>query len=425
MYKYDILILSNGPGELATWVRPVVRQVRSLLLEQDPTGNLSQAVRISLVLSPCPHATGKETAIARGYQEIDRVQAPQDFMKFLLTGKTAENWQWCQEGVVLFLGGDQIFPVIIGKRLQYKTVVYAEWSARWWQWIDQFALMRSPVADTVPAKYQDKLTIIGDLMADVVQDLANVDLVNTDLGQANDQEIIGLLPGSKPAKLSQGLPLTLAIADYVHQQRPNTRFILPMAPTLDFATLAKYAGAENPMVQQFGNITATLQDNYLVTNTGLKVTIHTENPAYGILRQCRLCITTVGANTAELGSLAVPMLVLLPTQELDAMRAWDGLPGILARLPGVGSLFAKIINTIVLRQGKLFAWPNIWAGKEIVPELVGKLQPNTVGDFVLEYLANPTKLQTMGDRLRQVRGEAGASKKLAKLVIEQILSPVK
>jgi lipid-A-disaccharide synthase len=38
-----------------------------------------------------------------------------------------------------------------------------------------------------------------------------------------------------------------------------------------------------------------------------------------------LCLTTVGANTAELGSLAVPMIVLLPTQQLDAMRAWDGL----------------------------------------------------------------------------------------------------
>jgi lipid-A-disaccharide synthase len=420
MYKYDILILSNGPGELATWVRPVVRQVRSLLLEQDSTGNLNQAVRISLVLSPCPHATGKETAIARTYEEIDRVQAPQDFMKFLLTGKTAENWQWCEQGVVLFLGGDQIFPLIIGKRLQYKTVVYAEWSARWWQWIDQFALMRSPIANTVPAKYQDKLTIIGDLMADVVQDLSEVNLVKD-----HKQPIIGLLPGSKPAKLSQGLPLTLAIADYVYKQRPNTRFILPMASTLDFSTLAKYASKENPMVQEFGNITAELQDNYLVTNTGIKVKIYQENPAYNILHQCSLCITTVGANTAELGSLGVPMLVLLPTQELDAMRAWDGLPGILARLPGVGSLFAKVINTIVLRQGKLFAWPNIWAGEEIVPELVGKLQPNIVGDLVLEYLANPTKLQTMGDRLRQVRGEVGASKKLAKLVIQQILPPVK
>ncbi|NES91563.1 MULTISPECIES: hypothetical protein [Okeania] len=40
---------------LATWVRPVVQQ----LLQQ---ANID--MRISVILSPCPHATGKEAAIA-------------------------------------------------------------------------------------------------------------------------------------------------------------------------------------------------------------------------------------------------------------------------------------------------------------------------------------------------------------------------
>jgi lipid-A-disaccharide synthase len=58
----------------------------------------------------------------------------------------------------------------------------------------------------------------------------------------------------------------------------------------------------------------------------------------------------VGANTAELGALAVPMIVLLPTQQLDAMRSWDGLPGLLANLPVLGSSFAKAINWIIMKQ---------------------------------------------------------------------------
>ncbi|MGB7273927.1 MAG: hypothetical protein WBC69_11565, partial [Geitlerinemataceae cyanobacterium] len=57
----DILILTNGPGELATWVRPVVRTLRQQLGE-----NRSQ-LRISVVLSPCPNASGKEAEIARSY----------------------------------------------------------------------------------------------------------------------------------------------------------------------------------------------------------------------------------------------------------------------------------------------------------------------------------------------------------------------
>ncbi|NES06029.1 MAG: lipid-A-disaccharide synthase, partial [Okeania sp. SIO2F4] len=143
----------------------------------------------------------------------------------------------------------------------------------------------------------------------------------------------------------------------------------------------------------------------------------TRTPAYDLLSQCRLCLTTVGANTAELGSLAVPMIVLLPTKQLDIMRAWDGLPGLLTNLPGVGAVFAAGINWLVLRKGQLFAWPNIWAKEEIVPELVGKLKPEVVAELVLEFLTHPEQLEEMRHQLRNVRGKPGASQKLAKIVL--------
>jgi lipid-A-disaccharide synthase len=114
------------------------------------------------------------------------------------------------------------------------------------------------------------------------------------------------------------------------------------------------------------------------------------------------------------------MIVLLPLQQLDAMRSWDGLPGILANLPGVGSSFAKLINWWMAKNKGLFAWPNIWAQEEIVPELVGNLQASEVGEMVINLLENPDKLETMRDKLRSVRGEGGAAKKLALLVKEEL-----
>jgi lipid-A-disaccharide synthase len=114
------------------------------------------------------------------------------------------------------------------------------------------------------------------------------------------------------------------------------------------------------------------------------------------------------------------MLVILPTNQLDAMRAWNGPLGILANLPGVGSLFAKVINTIMLRRVGLLAWPNIWAGKQIVPELVGELYPATVAPVVLDYLAQPERLADMRSTLRSVRGEAGAAEKLVQIALELI-----
>ncbi|HAG80461.1 MAG TPA: lipid-A-disaccharide synthase, partial [Cyanobacteria bacterium UBA12227] len=87
---------------------------------------------------------------------------------------------------------------------------------------------------------------------------------------------------------------------------------------------------------------------------------------------------------------------------------------------GVGSSFAKLINWLVLRQKRLFAWPNIWAKAEIVPELVGKLEPQDVAQLVIDYLDDPEKLEEMRSRLRAVRGEPGAAQKLAELVREEL-----
>ncbi len=515
----DILILSNGPGEVTTWVLPVVKALREKL------GNDADLVRISVILSPCPNATGKEAAIALSYYEVNRVQSAEHFWSFLLWGKTAGNWGWRDKGVVVFLGGDQFFTVVIGKRLGYRTVVYAEWEARWHSLIDCFGVMKGDTIASVPQKYADKFTVVGDLMSDVAADLAadglsvggNVNREIADgLSVGGDSlliaenlsispetspptnnpsaakstapsttdnpsaakstapattdnpsaaksttqrlpELIALFPGSKAAKLAQGLPLTLAIAEYIHAAKPQTRFAIPVAPTLDLATLVSFTNPQlNPLINQFGwasaeliipenidNIISNKQENtstnsslliddlsnveqpFIKTSKGLCVELWQEFPAYHLLAQCQICLTTVGANTAELGALAIPMIILLPTNQLDAMRSWDGLPGLLANLPGVGSIFAKLINWFVfqqvLRKGRLFAWPNIWAQEEIVPELTGKLEPENVAKLVLDYLENPEKLEEMRSRLRGVRGKPGAAQKLAQLVCEELV----
>lgn len=436
MQPVDILILSNGPGELVTWVRPVVKELRQQLRQQ--LGGNGSTVRISVVLSPCTHGTGQEAAIARKYPEVDRVQGAKDFWPFLLWGKTAENWDWYPQGVVVFLGGDQFFTAIVAKRLGYRTVIYAEWEARWQGWIDRFGVMNESIRERVNPKYADKFTVVGDLIADLPRQIDRTNhelLINPD----RHDEIIALMPGSKSAKLSQGVPLTLAIAEKIHASRPQTRFIIPVAPTLDLITLAEYADPEqNPVISSWGlaaaqlktdnlnlaylniEIQAKIENYYLETSTGLRVDLYTETPAYHLLSQCALCLTTVGANTAELGALAVPAIVLLPTQQLDAMRAWDGIPGILANLPGFGAYFAKLINWWVLRKKQLYAWPNIWAKEEVIPELVGQLTPEFVANIALDLLANPEKLAEMRSRLRSLRGETGAAQKFAQLILQLI-----
>lgn len=413
MQPVDILILSNGPGEVSTWVRPVVQQLRQQL------GQDRHKVRISVVLSPCNHAMGTEAAIAKSYPEVDRVQGPEAFMSFLLWGKTSENWHWRDKGIVIFLGGDQFFCLLLGKRLGYRTVIYAEWDARWLNWIDHFAVMNAKVRDKFPPKYYHKCTLVGDLMEDI-----RVLNSPSSLATNNPTPLIALLPGSKPRKLDQGVPLCLAIAEQIYQQKPQTEFMIPVAPTLTVETLAKFGDpAYNPIIKKTGWSGGKLIINqekkaYLQTDKGLKVELIRQFPAYEILSQCHLAFTTVGANTAELATLLIPMIVLLPTQKLDAMRTWDGLPGLLANLPLVGAGIAKLINLIVIKYKHLYAWPNIWAGAEIVPELLGELDPSKVAKIAIDWLDNPEKLEQIRKSLKAVRGEPGAAEKIAQVVKE-------
>jgi hypothetical protein len=407
----DILLLSNGPGEVTTWVRPVVAALRERF-------STDQA-RISVMLSPCPNSGGREAEIALAYPGVDRAQSAQHFWNFLLWGKTADHWDWHPQGIVIFLGGDQIFPVAIRRRLKYKTLIYAEWEARWLPWIDRFAVMNDSAVQKVPAKYLDKISVVGDLMVEVGV-----------AGQASaPANLIGILPGSKAQKLQMGLPYMLAIAEMLKKAKPELEFVLPVAPSITVEYIAQFGDRiKNPIVDLVGGTTATLRsgDNpYLETASGLEVPLYTDFPAYEPLSKCVLCLTTIGANTAELAALGVPMIVMLPIYQLDAMRCWDGIPGILARLPVVGSPIATAINWLAFKQlkGRKLAWPNIWAGKEIVPELIGYFTAREIADVAIDHLDHPEKLAAMKASLSAVRGAPGAAQKIADIVQE--LSEIK
>jgi len=415
--KFDIVILSNDPGEITTWVLPVVKKIRAnLSISQDN-------VRISLILSPCPHSTGNEVKIASQWQEINRIQSANNFLTFLLFGKTQDNWDWYSQGLIIFLGGDQFFTLVIAKRLGYQSLIYAEWEARWYRYINYFAVMNQSVIDKIPIQFHNKCTVVGDLMADI-------NIINQEEKEDNKNTLkIGLLPGSKSSKLTQGVPFLMAIAEFIKQKNSNIEFIIPVAPTIDTENLASYGDKKNnPLISKLGNVTGELinieNQVYLQTLGGVNIKLIKEFPCDEELGKCDICLTTVGANTAILGSLGIPMIVLLPIYQLEAMKSWDGLLGILANLPIFGDNFAKLINWIMVqytvKNKKLYAWPNIWAKKEIVPELIGYLTVEEVSNLTLELLENKDKLKEIKNNLKEIRGLSGASLKIAKIVTKII-----
>ncbi|MXW13021.1 MAG: hypothetical protein F4Z73_09295 [Synechococcus sp. SB0668_bin_13] len=236
---------------------------------------------------------------------------------------------------------------------------------------------------------------------------------------------IALLPGSKPAKLCVGVPFMLATAEQLHRQRPDCRFLLPLAPTVRRRDLLRFAGPHNPLAATFGAGAVRLEAPSsphghwsLCTATGVRIAVLAHHPAHDELRCCAMALTTVGANTAELGALAVPMLVLLPTQHPHVMRAWDGPLGLLSRVPLLGRFITMVALSVVLRRSAGLAWPNLQAGRMVVPERIGAVTPTQIAQEVLALLRQPARLEAMATALRHLRGPGGATAALSAMVME-------
>jgi hypothetical protein len=356
---------------------------------------------------PCPNATGQERAAAEPWNLFERITPAARFWDLLL--RPGRYGPWPRRGVVVFLGGDQFWTVLLSARLGYRHITYAEWVARWPRWNDRVAAMSEAVLQQLPRRFQPRCRVVGDLMADL----------STFARQATplpEGEWIGLLPGSKPAKLSIGMPFLLETADRLAQLRPGCRFLLPVAPTTSVGELLRYAGPANPIARLYSSGAVDVSDGVLRTQAGTCINLLEQHPAHGPLSQCQLALTTVGANTAELGALGVPMIVIVPTQHLEVMQAWDGGLGLLARLPGLRRFVGVLLSLWRLRNNGLMAWPNISAGRAVVPERVGAITPQQIAAEAAEWLASPTRLQGQRSDLQALRGQPGAVSALAEEV---------
>ncbi|MDC3072730.1 glycosyl transferase, partial [Prochlorococcus sp. AH-716-O10] len=145
-----VVIISNGPGELSTWVRPVVDYLNKINDTSKNIDKLNYSIR--LVLVPCPNATGKEYEVAKSWHKFELVTEAKTFWKLLI--RPAQYAKWPKEGIVIFLGGDQFWGVLLAKRLGYINITYAEWISRWPRWNNVIAAMNKKVKKSIPSKYR-------------------------------------------------------------------------------------------------------------------------------------------------------------------------------------------------------------------------------------------------------------------------------
>ena len=408
-----IIFVSNGPGELATWVKPLAQELHKQIALRPKSDKSS--ISLNLVLVPCPNATGYENLAAKKWFQFETIIKAKNFWKLIFNPHDFGSWP--SKGLVIFLGGDQFWSVLLSARLGYLNMTYAEWIARWPFWNDRIVAMSEKIVNQLPKQIQHRCSVVGDLTADLTETAKNHDPLPSG-------KWIALLPGSKSAKLKIGIPFFLEVADHISKLMPNCKFLIPLAPTTNIDEIKYFGSSKNPINRQYkSGIKSIIKANnkekrgILTTENSTIILIQENHPAYSDLSQCDLALTTIGANTAELGSLNIPMIVVVPTQHILVMEAWDGLIGLIARLPILKWCLGLLISFLKMRKRGFMAWPNISAKRMIVPERVGHISPTQIAEEAVDWLNSPARLSGQKEDLQSLRGNKGATKKFCKQII--------
>ncbi|MCX7782942.1 MAG: sugar synthetase [Meiothermus sp.] len=377
----EILLLTNGPGELSTWVPPVLSRLR----------REAPGARIELFLIRDQFAAGTEQAKARTLK-LEALSGRSALARRLLLGKAQGR------GVVLMLGGAPRDAVLLGRATGYPAFSYT-FDARAYHPALRAVLVDSErTQKAMQARGADpgRVVAVGNLV---------VDALNEAVQQRPQPADVLLFAGSRPFAARYLLGFLLAVAEQVAAQRPGLRFAWVKSRLLPEAVVAEALQAHR--VQDIGGVGATWVGKGLRTQHGLEVAVLDEPERYAAMRQASLAITIPGTNTLELALAGLPSLVLLPLHKPE-MLPLEGIWHWLLGLPGAKPLKQSFVRGLVSRMPHL-ALPNQWLGERVFPELRGVFSPKEVAAQALELLA-PGRASEIRAQLERLEAQPGADK---------------
>ncbi|HHW13603.1 MAG TPA: hypothetical protein GXX28_01545, partial [Firmicutes bacterium] len=382
-----------------------------------------------------------ELQVVTGLPGVDAAYGPGDFLRFATLGIRPKGFAPGRRGAVLFLGGELTNAVLLGKRLGYPALAYTEGFVNWTDSFARFAVPYAATREKLLAKGvpEEKVTVVGNLMLDAIRVQRKPAEVREELG-ASGRELVLLLPGSRPAEVEFMTPFLVKTADLLRKARPETAFFLSLSPFAQPAQLgaaldgtsaaelgvsARFVSAEDgsadppaPPDAPEAAVPGEGAVGEILTGEGTRIPVR-RGRRFDLMAAADLALTIPGTNTAELGYLGAPMVVVLPLTHPERIPL-EGLAGLIGNLPRLGKALKRRILPRLAARLPYAAWPNQLAQDYVVPELRGEVTPEAVAAEAARLLADAAGRAAMSGRLRRTMGEPGAARRLASLVAREI-----
>lgn len=361
MILLRITILTNGPGELWGWVRPVAAELRK------------RGHSISLWLLPCPFSSGHEREAA-SLLGVDKLEGPSG---------ASETWKEISHEKtdrVIQMGGDIHFGLRMSEKANAPFTCYT------------YGPRKQIKGAKILTAYESQTKNIPDVIAigDLVKDALEMDRTPSAISQwkwpytENSPRIL-FLPGSRPAIRHAALEYLADVKKNILAKIPEARIrtlFSQFMPESEFA-LWKKAGLDP-------------------VKTGAGVA----------MREADYALTQPGTNNFELMHCGLPALVAAPEKFLKYIPV-AGLMGILSNLPFVGIKIRHAgVMRIIKRWGGFISLPNRIANHKVMNEMYGDVTPEDIAEEIHEELNNPEALKRTREEFLNLSGEAGAASRL-------------
>ncbi|MDX2494389.1 MAG: lipid-A-disaccharide synthase, partial [Desulfuromusa sp.] len=215
---------------------------------------------------------------------------------------------------------------------------------------------------------------VGNPLLDEFADNQPQGFLRNQLGLKDEEQVIGIFPGSRNSELQYILDSLIETAVLLHQEKPGLKFLVPVAPSL----------SQDLLVQKF-------------SAAGLPVHIVMEN-IYEVSAACDAVLTVSGTVTLQLALTGTPMAILYKVAPLSY---------------AIGKRLIKIEHA---------GLTHIIAGRGIVSEFIqDDAQPAEMCCEVLRLLDDHEYTETMRYALEEVRlkmGGAGCSVRVSDIAAQ-------
>lgn len=219
-------------------------------------------------------------------------------------------------------------------------------------------------------KYGMEVDYVGHPLMDVLP-LEKLDKIEI------DENLIGLLPGSRNKEVSSLLPVFAETAKILKRNHPNLKYTIVRAPGMEKERLLSLWPADIP------------------------VEIVEPDDRYEVFRACKFIMAASGTVSLETALIGTPAIIAYKFSPLTAF---------------IGRLLINV---------KLCSLPNLILGKEVYPEHVQELcEAELLAKTAKKWLDDETSYAGVKRELIELRtmvGDPGAALRAAKIIVEDLI----